>query len=81
MKPQEFPEQTMVFAKDQPEYMPLPAYNDGEQVISCWGMSWRERLQILLTGKVWVRTLTFGRSLQPQLIEAFSPFQPQEAQS
>ena len=39
MKPVEFKHQNVVFAKDQPEYQPLPALRldtpEGE-VISCW---------------------------------------------
>lgn len=40
MKPKEFKGQNIVFAKDQPEYQPLPALRmpDGE-VITCWGLS------------------------------------------
>lgn len=60
-----------VLAKDQPEYLPLPvahiAYEDGvESMISCYQLSWRERLTILWRGKVWWEQLTFGQKLQPQ---------------
>ena len=52
MKPIEFPEQNCVYAKDQPEYLPLPVHKteDG-MVVSCWRLTWRERLRVLLTGK------------------------------
>lgn len=46
MKPIEFPEQNVVFAKDQPEYLPLPAFrNSGGmgEVVSCWKLSWSEQ--------------------------------------
>jgi len=68
MKPIEFPEHNVVFAKDQPEYQPLPAYRDPSpegQVISCWKLSFRERLRILFTGKLWVSLMMFGRPLTP----------------
>jgi hypothetical protein len=68
MKPIEFPEQNVVFAKDQPEYQPLPAFrNDGGmgEVTSCWRLSFRERLRILFTGNLWVSLATFGRPLTP----------------
>lgn len=76
MKPIEFPEQNVVFAKDQPEYQPLPAHKteDGE-VISCWALTWRERLKLLCTGKIWWSVLTFNMPLQPQFPSVYYPFQ------
>lgn len=66
MTPIEFPEQDYVFAKDQPEYLPLPAHvSDEGQVTSCWAMTWRERLRVLLTGRIYASQLTFGGRLQP----------------
>jgi len=75
MKPIEFPEQNCVYAKDQPEYLPLPVHKteDGT-VISCWALTWRERLRVLLTGKMWWSVLTFNHPLQPQLPQVDSPF-------
>jgi len=66
MKPIEFPEKNVVFAKDQPQYLPLPAYigPDGI-VITCWQMTWRERLRALFTGRMWLTVLTFNNPLQP----------------
>ncbi len=76
MKPTEFPEQTDVLARNQPEYLPLPVWRGGPEgeVVSCWRLSWRERFTLLVTGCVWVRVLTFGDPLQPQVVEARSPF-------
>ena len=75
MKPIEFPEQTCVYAKDQPEYEPLPVHKTHEGIVtSCWKFTWRERLRVLWTGKVWCSTLTFNSPLQPQLLLATSPF-------
>jgi hypothetical protein len=70
VKPIEFSEQNVVFAKDQPEYLPLPAYRsaDGQEVTACWGMTWRERLRVLITGRVYVTLLTFGRALTPSIV-------------
>jgi hypothetical protein len=72
MKPVEFPQQNTVYAKDQPEYMPLPAYRtpDGQEVTACWGMTWRERLRVLLSGRVYVTLLTFGGPLTPSIVSA-----------
>lgn len=79
MKPIEFPEQNCVFAKDQPEYLPLPAYrSDSGEVISCWRLTWKEVLRFLLTRKIWLRQLTFNDKLQPQSPSIQYPFQSAE---
>jgi len=55
-----------VYAKDQPEYNPLPCLRMSDphgQVVSCWQMTWRERLQCLVGGRVWLSVLTFGKPL------------------
>lgn len=74
MQPVDFPEQNRVWAKDQPEYRPLPAYTDDQQTIACWQMTWRERVTVLLTGRIWVRLMNFGRPLTPSLLQVESPF-------
>lgn len=73
MKPVEFKEQNVVYAKDQKEYMPLPAlkFEDGT-VNTCWKMSWKELLKIVRTRKVWVSVMTFNKPLQPLLVCADS---------
>ena len=75
MTPIEFPQHNTVYAKDQPEYLPLPAFrnNDGV-VISCWQMTWRERMRVLFTGRLWLCQLAFNQPLQPQLPSVESPF-------
>ena len=73
----EFPGQTVVIAKDQPEYKPLPAYqypdDDEGQIVCCWSLNWRERLKVLLTGRIWHNVLTFHKPLQPQLLQVDKP--------
>lgn len=67
MKPIEFPEQNCIFAKDQPEYLPLPVHKtESGECISCWKLSFRERLSVLFLGVIWWRQLTFNHPLQPQ---------------
>ena len=81
MKPIAFPEMTTTWAEHQPPYLPLPVYRGDAapyEVISCWEMTWRERLTVLWRGRVWLRVLTFGQRLQPQAVEASSPFEPGE---
>jgi hypothetical protein len=69
MKPTEFKEQNIVFAKNQPEYLPLPAFKSTDgQVVSCWTLTFRERLRLLFTGRLWSCVSTFNHSLQPQFL-------------
>lgn len=70
MHPIEFPEHNAVFAKDQPPYKPLPVFKEESsrgELISCWQLSWRERLRILYTGKLWLAMLTFNKPPMPML--------------
>lgn len=71
MRPIEFKHQNIVFAKDQPEYIPLPALkiasNEG-QVISCWKMTLVERIIVLFTGKVWLSLMSFNKPLTPSFL-------------
>lgn len=77
MKLIEFPEQTVVIAKDQPPYIPLPAYqypdDDEGQIVCCWSLSWRERFKVLFSGRIWHNVLTFNKPLQPQLLQVDKP--------
>jgi hypothetical protein len=70
MKPVEFPGHNVVFAKDQPEYQPLPALRisgpEGE-VITCWEMTKDELDEINRTGRIYFKQLTFNGPLQPIL--------------
>jgi hypothetical protein len=56
----------ITFAKDQPQYIPLPAlrFQDG-LVVTRWKMSWKERIQILFGSSVYLGLLTYNRPLQP----------------
>lgn len=35
----------------------LWVYSDGRQCISCWRLTWKERIKALLFGKVWLSVL------------------------
>ena len=68
----------VVFAKNQPKYLQMPAavveYGDGSVgVISRYKLSLRERVRVLFSGNVWVQLLTAG-SPQPQLLSVREPF-------
>lgn len=68
MKPVKFKGYNVVYAKNQPEYLPLPAHKSEDgQVTSCWSMTWKERLKVLFTGKVYWMVMTFNKPLQPQV--------------
>lgn len=59
----------IVYAKDQPQYLPLPAlrWPDG-LVVSRWHPSWKERLLLILGGDVYLGLLTFNNPLQPIML-------------
>jgi len=76
MIPTTFPEMNKLWAADQKPYLPLPSYSDGRETISCWHLTWRERLYLLLTGKLWLRQLNFGEPLQAQAPSVEDPFKP-----
>lgn len=64
----------VVYAKDQPEYQPLPAVRcDDGAVITRYRLTWRERLRVLWHGSIWLQQLTFGDRLQPQLPTVTAP--------
>ena len=76
MKLLSFPEQTVVIAEHQPEYLPLPAYQFHDKqgrIAFCWSLSWRERLKVLFSGVLWHQVLTFNQALQPQLLSTDKP--------
>jgi len=77
MKISNFKEATAVFAKDQKEYLPLPAYvdrSDPQGCITClWKLTLLERLALLWTGKIWQQILTFNKPLQPQKLSIVKP--------
>lgn len=70
MKPVEFKGQNVIFAKDQPEYNPLPALKmpDGE-VITCWELSDEEMMDIVTTKRIYLSQLTFNQPLQPVMLK------------
>lgn len=64
----------IVFAKDQPQYRPLPAFVDSSgTVVSRWKLTWKERFQVLFGGCLWLQLMTFGGALQPSLITTEEP--------
>lgn len=77
MKPIDFKQANKIYAKDQPQYLPLPVYEDSEQggrVFHCWKLSWKERIAILFTGTLWINVLNFHQKLQPIKPMTENPF-------
>lgn len=77
MKPINFKESNVIYAKNQEEYLDLPAYAKNDSVgetITCWECSFIERIKIIFTGKIWLRLLTFNKPLQPVMMEINKPF-------
>jgi len=65
----EFPQQTVIIAKDQPEYLPLPAHISNEGIVTCcWELSDDDIAQIIKTRKIWHQIWAFRKPLQPQLL-------------
>lgn len=74
MKLIDFPEAHVVIAENQPQYLPMPAYIYDDQVITCcWQLTLRERISILLNGKIWHSVWTFRKALQPQRLDVYKP--------
>lgn len=74
MSPEKFPEMTQTWAENQAPYLPLPAYTNDRETISCWRLSLGERFRLLFTGRLWLRQCNFGRPLQPQRPQVERPF-------
>jgi len=77
MIPIAFKGHNVVIAKDQPQYLPLPAHvnprdNTGLTTF-CWRLSWRERWKLFWGGHLWHQVMTFNRPLQPQLLSGERP--------
>lgn len=83
MKPIDFPERNKVYGKDQKEYQPLYAFTDDTVIkdeegdkwkdpqgntVSCWSLSFWERIRLLFTGKIWVCLLSFHKPLTPSYL-------------
>jgi len=66
MKPIIFKQQNIIYADNQPQYLPLPAYKNKDGIVSsCWGLTWKERFKVLFRGRIWIEVMTFNKHLQP----------------
>lgn len=67
MKPIKFKESNITFGVGQEGIKELPALLLPEhgEVISCWKLSFKEVLRLLLTRRLWLCVATFDKPLQP----------------
>jgi len=60
------------------EYEQLPAWRSQDldgRIVCRFKLTWKEKFNILFGGSLWISILTFGRTLQPILIETTCPLQ------
>ena len=71
MKPIDFPQSTKVLQKPSTmsdnECSSLHVWNDGKQCVSCWKPTFKERMNILFGGKVWLGVLS-GKTQPPVFV-------------
>jgi len=64
----------IVIAKDQPQYIPLPAVVSGDGlVVTRWRFSFWERWSILITGNLWHSQMCFSEKPHPIRIQTDEP--------
>lgn len=51
----------------------LPVYCDGKLCISCWNLTWKERLKLLWTGNLWVYIIS-GQTQPPIALDVENPW-------
>ncbi len=71
MKPTDFKQSTKVLQRPstmaESECQSLPVWSDGKQCVSCWKPTFKERLNILFGGKVWLGVLS-GKTQPPVFV-------------
>lgn len=74
----------VVFAENQEDYKSLPAMYDKTRhegvVVTCYRLSFIERVRVLFRGRIWLGIMTFNNPLQPQFpttkkSEVLKPFE------
>lgn len=78
MKPIDFPQSTKVLQKPSTmsdnECSSLHVWNDGKQCVSCWKPTFKERMNILFGGKVWLGVLS-GKTQPPVFLSGEMVFE------
>ena len=75
MRPIEFKGHNAVLTAppNMPTVKPLPLLRVKGMCISCWRLSFVERVQVLLTGRIWL-SLNSGWTQPPALLTSRAPF-------
>ena len=69
----------IVFAKDQPQYIPLPTLlSERGLVTTRWRLSLKERCRLLFSGSLYLQQSTFNHPLQPIRPSVTEPEDPLE---
>lgn len=78
MKPIDFPQSTKVLQRPstmtEQECQSLHVWNDGKQCVSCWKLSFKERMKVLFHGKVWLGVLS-GKTQPPVFLSGECVFE------
>lgn len=78
MKPIDFPQSTKVLQRPstmtEQECQSLHVWNDGKQCVSCWKLSFKERMNVLFNGKVWLGVLS-GKTQPPVFLSGECVFE------
>lgn len=65
MKSVSFKGQNIVFAEDQPQYKPIPAFKASTgEVVTCWELSNEDFERLVETRRIYVCVNTFNQPLQ-----------------
>lgn len=65
--------QFVTYGEKQEQYKPLPARLSGSRVVTCWKLTFAERIKMFFQGRFYLTMLTFGEPLQPVKIEMEQP--------
>jgi len=68
-------ETNTVFGAGQDEYNNYPGHLDADKMVftACWALTRAERIQILLTGRIWVKHYIMKGPLQPFSMQVQAP--------
>lgn len=66
MKPIKFEGHNVVYAENQPEYNPLPAFKaENGTIVTCWELTNEDFERIVETRRIYLSVMTFNNPLQP----------------
>lgn len=75
MEAVQFKECNTTFAKNQSEYISLPANMSTDGIATCcWKLSFLDKLRVLWTGYVFSQVITFHKPLQPLKLIVKKPY-------